>query len=573
MKLHRREFLKHTGIASSLLVAPSLLWSAQNKAARDSAADVLEYLAPFNDAEVQEFLPMQVNAPGERWHGGVINEYEIPNTSSTCWFIVKLANAYNTRFSRYYRAEELEQPLVRAMECLRNVQYDDGTIDLHVSNFHSPPDTGFLVNYLAPIYKVLLQADQPGLRQGISALETFLVNSGKCLATGGIHTPNHRWVVCSALSWLHTFFPDQRYLDRIDNWLGEGIDMDPDGQYTEGSVGIYSAVCNDMFLTMGRLLDRPGLFDYVRRNLDMTLYYIQPYGEVLTDASGRQDAARVGTVFRYYATYRHFAIRDNNPEYAAVCRLIEEQMPGDITRYMSQLLEDPIFREEMVTPGSVPDDYSRRFAHSGIFRIRRGNTDLSVIEENPTFMVYMKGKSVLQSVRLHTAFFGPRGQFAAEETSVEGETIVLRRSHTHGYFQPFPKEKRPGTGSWEDMPREQRERTGLQTMNYIISIAENEGKVTMDITVEGTDHVPLAMEMSFREGGELTGTIPDEHVENSWFLESGTGTYTTDQDTITFGPGIAEHKWSQTHWSLPKQDGNSVYITGFTPFKHTIEFG
>lgn len=571
MKLRRRDFLKSTGAAASLLAVPSLFKAYQNTTQQQSTQNVLEHLHPFNDREVAELLAKQVNAPGERWHGGVTDEYQIPNAHATCWFIVKCANAYNTSFSQYYRAAALEQPMVRAMECLRNVQYEDGTVDLHVSNFQSPPDTGFIVNYLSPVYKVLREVNSPGLTQGLDALEAFLANTGKCLATGGIHTPNHRWVVCSALAWIHTFFPDQRYMDRINNWLGEGIDMDSDGQYTEGSVGIYSAVCNDMFLTMGRLLDRPDLFDYVRKNLDMTLYYIQPGGEVLTDASGRQDAARIQTVFRYYYTYRHFAIRDRNAEYAAVCRLIEARMPEQITRYMSQLLEDPIFQNPLLEPSEIPQDYSRRFPHSGIFRIRRGRMDISVIEQNPTFLVYMKGGAVLQSVRLHAAFFGPRGQFAAEQAVLEGDTIILKRSHTHGYYQPFPKDKRPRTGSWEEMPRDRRERTGLQTLNQTISITEADGKVTMDIAVDGTAHVPLAMEMSFRDGGELTGIIPDEFVEHSYFLENGTGTYTLGDDAITFGPGIAEHYWSQTHWSLPKQEGKSVYITGFTPFTHTIQ--
>ncbi|MBD3274111.1 MAG: twin-arginine translocation signal domain-containing protein [Candidatus Marinimicrobia bacterium] len=572
MKLNRRSFLKTTGTAAALIATPPALWSSAQNSGRQRTEEALQLLAPYADREVAELLPMQIHAPEARWHGGVVDEYQIPNASSTCWFIVRLANAYNTPYSEYYRSKEIEKPLIQAMKCLHNVQYDDGTVDLHVSNFHSPPDTGFIVNYLSPVYKVLREENPPGLRQGLNALETFLANTGKCLASGGIHTPNHRWVVCSALAWLHTFFPDRRYLDRIENWLGEGVDMDADGQYTEGSVGIYSAVCNDMFLTMGRLLDRPELFEYVRKNLDMTLYYIQPGGEVLTDASGRQDAARIQTVFRYYYAYRHFAIRDENPTYAAACRLMESHMPEQLTRYISQLLEDPIFREPLVEPTHIPDNYSRRFPHSGIFRIRRGETDISVIEQNPTFLVYMKGGSVLQSVRLHAAFFGPRGQFAAEQAVVEGDTIILKRSHTHGYFQPFPKEKRPDTGSWEEMPRDQRERTGLQTLNQTISITETDGNVTMEIEVDGTAHVPLAVEMSFRDGGELSGTIPDEFVEHSYFLKSGMGTYTVGDDTITFGPGIAEHYWSQTHMSLPKQDGQSVYITGLTPFKHTIEF-
>src|SRR5690606_29064032 len=98
----------------------------------------------------------------------------------------------------------------------------------------------------------------------MSKLQQFLQRAGKCLLVGGIHTANHRWVVSSALARLNSFFPDKKFVSRIDEWLAEGIDMDPDGQYHERSASIYSPICDTMFLTIGRLLNRPELLDTVR---------------------------------------------------------------------------------------------------------------------------------------------------------------------------------------------------------------------------------------------------------------------------------------------------------------------
>ena len=42
------------------------------------------------------------------------------------------------------------------------------------------------------------------------------------------------------------------------------IDLDPDGQYSERSVGS-THVCNEMFITMGRLLNRSDLLDVARK--------------------------------------------------------------------------------------------------------------------------------------------------------------------------------------------------------------------------------------------------------------------------------------------------------------------
>ena len=61
-----------------------------------------------------------------------------------------------------------------AMACLMRVQHEDGTIDLHSTNFHSTPDTAFLVNYLSPVYVVLKRMDQKGLSDLIKGLEQFL---------------------------------------------------------------------------------------------------------------------------------------------------------------------------------------------------------------------------------------------------------------------------------------------------------------------------------------------------------------------------------------------------------------
>jgi hypothetical protein len=402
-------------------------------------------------------------------------------------------------------------------------------------------------------------------------MSRFFYNAGRCFLVGGIHTPNHRWVVCSALARLNAFFPSQKYVDRLDEWLSEGIDMDPDGQYTEKSVSIYSPVCNNMFLTVGRLLNRPELFDVIRKNLDMTLYYIQPGGEVLTDASGRQDAARTGYVDRYYYSYRYFAIQDGNPAYSAVCDLIETEMPARIVGQLPELLELPVFQKELIQPTKLPDNYFKRFEHSGVFRIRRGNRDISIIEKNPTFFSFMKGKAVMQSMRLAAAYFGSKGQFISEETSFDGSGVVLSMHKTHGYFQPFPEEYRPDDGDWHKMPRGMREMSETQVIDYEVSIAESDGKVRIEIHIHGTDHIPVSCEMSFRAGGVLSGVIPDEHAEDSFFLESGTGTYQLGEDLISFGPGKADHLWAQMRGMLEKQDGNSVYITGYTPFKHVME--
>ncbi len=572
MKTQRRNFIKQSTLAAATLATvPSVAWAHDSNLMMEGSDAILKKLTKINDDDIEDLLSKQAALPGDRWDGGVMDQWEVINTHSTAWLIIRTANSYASPFSTYYLAEKLEKPMNQAMTCLLNVQHEDGTIDLHSTNFHSTPDTAFLVNYLSPVYVALKRMDRPGLNDIIKGLDQFFLNAGKCLVVGGIHTANHRWVVCSALARLHLFFPDQKYVDRVDEWLSEGIDLDPDGQYAERSVSIYSPTVNNMLLTTALYSNRPELMDVVRKNLDMTLFYIQPGGEVLTDASGRQDNARIGYVNAYYYAYRYFAIKDKNPVYAAVCELIEKLMPEKIIRYISELLEDPIFTQELVSASKIPDHYFKRFSHSGVFRIRSGDTDVSVIERNPTFLSFMKGSAVLQSIRIASAFFGSRGQFISEQAELNGNTIVLTKSHTHGYYQPLPKDNRTGDGDWHKMPRHERPMSELQTMNYRVDISETNGKVVIDIEIDGTPYVPVSLEMSFRPGGDLSGVTSDKNLVDSYFLESGTGMYMHGNNMIKFGPGVAEHKWAEIRGMLPRQNGKSVYLTGYTPFKHTIE--
>jgi len=569
MNKPRRRFIKQTALAATgLSISPAVAFPGNIKS---GGKWIIQKLTELNDEKIEELLTRQIDKPGDRWDGGIINAYDIPNAHSTSGFLEILGASYASPFSTYYLSESLEKPMDSAISCLLHVQYSDGTIDLHTTNFHSTPDTAFIVNYLSPVYVILKGLERPGLEGLLDKMSRFFHHAGKCFLVGGIHTPNHRWVVCSALARLNDFFPSQEYIERMDEWLSEGIDMDPDGQYTEKSVSIYSPVCNNMFLTIGRLLNRPELHDVVRKNLEMTLYYIQPGGEVLTDASGRQDAARTGYVNRYYYSYRYFAIKDSNPVYSAVCDLIETQMPELIVGQLPELLEDPVFEKELISPSKIPDNYFKRFEHSGVFRIRRGNSDISIIEKNPTFLSFMKGKAVLQSMRLAAAFFGSKGQFISEETEFDGSRIVLSSYTKHGYFQPFPEEHRPEDGDWHKMPRGMRELSEPQIIQVKVAIRESDGKVSIELQIDGTENIPVSCEMSFRPGGELSGVTEDKHMEDAYFLGSEMGAYKHGDDIIKFGPGIVSHRWAQMRGMLDKQDGNSVYITGYTPFKHVIE--
>jgi hypothetical protein len=68
----------------------------------------------------------------------------------------------------------------------------------------------------------------------------------------------------------------------------------------------------------------------------------------------------------------------------------------------------------------------------------------------------------------------------------------------------------------------------------------------------------------------LHGVEPVHDLKDAFLLKSGTGRYVVGDDQIEFGPGRAEHTYTQVRGALPKWEGQSVYITGFTPFEFKL---
>jgi hypothetical protein len=87
----------------------------------------------------------------------------------------------------------------------------------------------------------------------------------------------------------------------------------------------------------------------------------------------------------------------------------------------------------------------------------------------------------------------------------------------------------------------------------------------------GTPDVPVAVEISFADGGRLEGCTPGGEP-GTWLLAKGEGVYRVGSDAIRFGPGAAPHTWTQLRGAEARLPGTSVYVTGITPFDHTIEF-
>ena len=569
--MDRRNFVRASAVA--LCAVPTLPAVALSAVVPlPVKPDWLRDLIHLNDQQLTSIQAYRVREAGP-FLGAATDGDGIPNPQSTADFVRRASCAISYPESPFYQSADLLQQIDLALGYLLTAQHTDGTLDLPATNFHSTPDTGFIVKRLVPAYTLLEQSDTPKREAVLATFNTFLLRAGEALTVGGIHTPNHRWVVSAALTKLNERWPDARYVNRINQWLAEHIDMDSDGQYNERSTLIYSPLTNRLLITIAKGLKKPELLDYIRRNLAMTMYYVHANGEVVSEASGRQDKAQVGTLEGYYLPYRYMAIHDNDGEMAAMCRLIEKTAMPKTVYLLDYLLEDTTLWQELPTMKPLPTSYVKVYPHSGLVRIRRGRWDSTILSANPVWLTFHKGDAVLQGIRVASSFFG-KGQFQTEKIEQQGDSWVLTQALDGPYYQPYPSDQIPPDGDWEKMPRTNRAQSEVQKLQTTVTISEQANGVQARITISGTDGVPVALELIFRPGGTFAGVTAHPTRANAYLL-TGSGSYTVKKDTITFGseqagPEPVTHRNVQLRGALPAMDAPSVYVTGFTPFDRTI---
>ena len=508
--------------------------------------------------------------------------------------IMTLAAAHSSQASKLHHDARLVTAMQKHLKRLRDTQNPSGFWDL--GNIDSPPDSAFILKTLAKGQLFLERDNHQETAQLRTELKDVILKTAEGVRTGGVHTPNHRWAICTALAHVNHLYPDRKYVDRIDEWLAEGVDVDADGLWAERSSNYTSDVNNPSFVDLAILLKRPELLQPVRKSLDASLYFFEPDGEVETVASRRQDQ-RVGSrkhVWEYYYPYRYLAIKDGNGTYAAVARWIERQFMkeiGDDATNMSSpltvMLEFPELTAALPPDRPLPATYAKVFPLSGQVRHKQGAFTATVfggsdwheglghgsgISTNPTFFKLRKGDAVLESIRLAPTFFST-GFFYAQSLKEKDGRYILTQELKVPYHQPLPREKRRPDGQYPlqpDMGTEgilgrffsrmafadrPKQFVALNTQVSVAPVAEG---YDVHFEINGPPGVAVTLELAFRSGGQLSGVESGgrqdgrggaasarnrggpptrEEIENTYLLKSGVGTYRFGKDTLTFGPG------------------------------------
>ncbi|BET69075.1 hypothetical protein ASA1KI_39930 [Opitutales bacterium ASA1] len=576
------------------------LATVSSTATASDEAGILVRLAEAND------LVIEARLAGDETGAYVRG---MPRTFSTHLLFGALAHADAN--SRWHRSSRVLELMERDAAALGALQREGGLFD--EGNLDSPPDSAFVVSALCKMLRLLDRdesSDTEGLRHAIAEI---VRRATPGLLEGGVHTPNHRWHLAATLAEIHALHPDPRLPVRIDEWLAEGIDIDPDGFYGERSPHYSAEVVNPALVELGHALERKDLLDVVRRNLEASLALIEPNGEVEAVFSRRQDQ-REG-VRKYLAdnffAYRFFATKDGDGRWAALARRIERDQFDLVARNQRNpnaafpLLA--LFREaagELPADVALPESFVHHYAHNGIVRIRKGTTTTTIngasdaasglgfgsgLAMNPTFLRFRRGAAVLDGVRLVPQFFSTGFFYPWGVDRIEGGWR-LRELRRVPYYLPLPPESRRADGDYtlgadgRFFAKMEFDRRPVHTVDLEIRVDVREredGGFDLDFDVDGRADVPVTIELSFREGGVLEGVdrldSGGPEFAGAFALRRGDGRYRVGEDEIVFGPGSfegppvrGEHESVRWVNGSMRAVGQRVYVTLRTPVRYTM---
>lgn len=274
---------------------------------------------------------------------------------------------------------ELRETVRLAINFLAKRQHPNGQLDL--GGFYSPNVAGFVTTPLARGYK-RLQQDMPEADELLTPLEGFLKRAAEAIIAGSAYTANHRWTAaCAPLAEVYSLWPEQRYIDKIEDYLADGIDCNSEGCWYEERSRNYDGVSNDGLLTLVDTLGRTDLVEHIIRNAYFSLELIQPNGEMDTSFSHRQDRHQANKFGMSFWLARRLAQLTGDGVFTTIAESLLKS-----TYSPAEGGAQPIFYQFEEHPEAMPEavpleskvELHKVYPQTGIFRKRNKDSALTL---------------------------------------------------------------------------------------------------------------------------------------------------------------------------------------------------
>lgn len=447
------------------------------------------------EAEVSGMLCNQILDPEDPCCGGVrsLDTWDV-NFHDTAALYVRSVTLYLLRDSSFFENEKLYGRIELAYHYCLNWKHEDGTKDYIDCDFHTA--AGSEVQNMAKCLHIMDRFGEGARKETIRAqMEQLMLDLAEGLVNGGFHTPNHRWIFSGALSAVNSLHPDQRYLDKIEQYLQEGIDIDEDGEYAERSAGIYSFVTNEGLILMARYLKRPEFYTYVRRNLCMLRYYREPDGSIFTMNSTRQDRGTTVWAEKYLSEYLYIGTYFKDQTLLDTAdRLYTSAIDAgrEIPITLEFLLLNPEFQHYQFSRNTKEQEpLEKYFQRAGIMRKVWKDCSVTLIPGSKTFFFARFGDIDL-FLRMSAHFFKVRNVIPDHLEKIQGG-YKLSFEAEGNYLLPF-KEKQP-TSDWWEMDHSKRELLKKTSLKIELDVLLSDSGAEFHIRTKTCDNVPLRVEI------------------------------------------------------------------------------
>lgn len=534
----------------------------------------------------------QLRLPGQREDGGVpmIEDGGYPHARQTAEYLAGSAvlRAWNETHPDAACPLPSFESLTRAAGYLRRTQRESGLWDERTCNYDSPPDSGFLVQLLCLLLSVMetVPHPEPEWEELLALVQGLLLQAAGGLAAGGHHTPNHRWVVSSALAWTQALLPEAVSPEGdalLAAYRVEGIDINGDGVFLERSIGVYDVVTQRALLLLAEHAGWEEAGEAALRNYLFNRHLLHADLTAETGLSTRYDFGTRAVPVGHIATGIQAWGLTRDPAAAGFVHALDGAVhaPGASPMPLTALLwtvGELLRRGEPDAPGEpLPEAYQHHYAETGLVRIREDGLSLSLFERRSNLLSGVYGRAHLCAVRIQVSYFGPAGHFHADRLAFYPNQFTMesngvRHPRRPGYDLPLATFVGADLGGWHEAEAQRTQRRlPHATGDVVASLCQNALSlyVSMDFGVDG---VLGMMAFDFAPGGswETADTRLTPVPGQVLLLKGEAGTMRYGNDAIRIEGGRTDHMALSLRDEVPPGGHVRVVVPFCTPVDHAL---
>ena len=513
----------------------------------------------------------------------VYDEYSLPDPKATAWNTLTFATSWLYPKSRFWGDIRMFERIDIALDFITRRQHPGGCFDLENVNFYSAPDTAFILCALIPLYRLFQKhkyADKTALSPLAEKINNIMLPAFEGICAGGFHTPNHRWVNASTLAAGYNFTRNKAYLDKAKRYLAEGIDCNEYGEYSEKSAN-YNFVNNRAMIMLFEELGDEKYLEYVKRNLDMTLYYLESDGSLFTEKSVRQDRGRKYFPDELYFQYLYIAHHYKDKAAAQVAAFIFDRLFKNRYFAAPDFLYEFMLHEEISFSDTdlfvsadnfkIPD-YNRHFSSSGIVRYKRGDFGYTLMENNNKILCFSVG-NLIGYMKLTVGYFSA-GHIQAAHIQPTDNGYCFDFGAESWYYEPLENVTEPII-DFRAADHSMRKLQHPSRISLRFEIRHAENGIDLRIVTNGLNGVHYRFEFVLPPGKLTTHDSfamvpePGSYV----LLKNGHVNVHDKNHTLVIGECFADRQVFQVngHSDPRSSDSYTVYMTGTTNFDRVIK--